>query len=443
MLINPLPHFINRIRSSINACILAALLALLVACRGPQVEELQSVSLVVTNGTLIDGTGSDPVADGLVAVQRNRIATVGQSAGFKFPAETEVIDATGGTILPGIFNSHVHKAHTAATRRDLFLLDGVTSVCDSGVSSALMQEFEQDESQFGPAALAFKSGPPITAPGGYPGQFYGFTWGYEIQGVDQAEMAVRDLYTGGADYIKVALEPGFDSQTLPVMSLQELRSVVTAVHANDLLVRAHVAKSNMLDIALEAGVDFIEHVPMPSTSYEDLESMFDDAGVFRIPSGLEAQLLRMVDQGVVLVPTLDVFIDDTYSRGNIEPETEIFNPAIPGIVLFFHDSGGIISVGNDYGNAGVQPEMPLHEMDLLQIAGLSPMEVLEAATRHAAYVCGQRETLGTPESGQLAMQPLLAPISSIHAHVEHTLNWEMGSELRIPKYSLRNTNSAA
>lgn len=174
MLINPLPHFINRIRSSIHACILAALLALLVASRGPQVEELQSVSLVVTNGTLIDGKGSDPIADGLVAVQRNRIATVGQSAGFKFPAETEVIDATGGTILPGIFNSHVHKAHTVATRRDLFLLDGVTSVCDLGVSSALMQEFEQYESQFGPAARAFKLGPTITAPGGYPGQFYGF-----------------------------------------------------------------------------------------------------------------------------------------------------------------------------------------------------------------------------------------------------------------------------
>ena len=343
-----------------------------------------------------------PITDGLVAIDGNRIIAVGQSTDFKIPDEATVIDAAGGTILPGVINSHAHRAHAAATRRKLFLLDGVTSVCGLAVPLSRMQAYEQEESNSGPAARGFKAGPIVTAPGGYPGPYHGFFLNYEIQGEDEAEIAVRDLHTRGADFIKVALEPGLASEFLPVMNLRELRSIVATAHAHDLLVRAHVQKSAMLDIALEAGVDVIEHVPMPSYSHENLGSMFDDAGVFRIPSELQAQMLRMIDQGVVLVPTLDVFIGDTYRREDIEPEMEVFFQAILGVVGFFHDSGGIIAVGNDYGNPGVHPGMPLREMDLLQTAGFSPLEVIEAATKHAAYVCGHSDELGTLERGKLA-----------------------------------------
>ena len=128
-----------------------------------------------------------------------------------------------------------------------------------------------------------------------------------------------------------------------MITLQELRSIVATAHENDLLVRAHVMKSTMLDIALETGVDVIEHVPLPSYFPEDLEAYFDDVGVFRIPSSIEEQMHRMIDQGVVLVPTLDAY----RGRDN-DPETEIFFQAALEIVRFFQDSGGIIAVGNDY-----------------------------------------------------------------------------------------------
>jgi imidazolonepropionase-like amidohydrolase len=110
----------------------------------------------------------------------------------------------------------------------------------------------------------------------------------------------------------------------------------------------------------------------------------------------------MIDQGVVLVPTLDVLTSDSFLRRVIGSEPEVFIQANIGVVRFFHDSGGIIAVGNDYGNPGVQPGMPLREMDLLQTAGLSPLEVIEAGTKHAAYVCGQSDELGTLERGKLA-----------------------------------------
>lgn len=264
-----------------------------------------------------------------------------------------------------------------------------------------MHYLEEEGIQSGPAARGFKAGPIVTAPGGYPGIIFGTYNSYEIQGEDEAEIAVRDLYAQGADFIKVALEPGIFGEPWPVLNLQELRSIVATAHAHDLLVRAHVNNA-MLDLALEAGVDVIEHVPMPSFLHEDLESMFDDVGVFRMPPELEAQMLRMIDQGIVLVPTLDVIIDDSYQREDIESETDVVIQAVLGVVRFFHDSGGIIAVGNDYGNAGVQPGMPLREMDLLQSTGLSRMEVIEAATKHAAYVCGHADDLGTLETGKLA-----------------------------------------
>ena len=191
-----------------------------------------------------------------------------------------------------------------------------------------------------------------------------------------------------------------------MITAQELGAVVATAHANDLLVRSHVTKSAMLDIALEAGVDVIEHVPIGSDSPEELESMFDEAGVFHLPPEVKAQILNMIDQNIVLVPTLEVYLRDPYLLKAIEPETDVLNhaffQAILGVVRFFHDSGGIIAVGNDYGNPGVQSGMPLREMELLQAAGLSPNEVIEAATRHAAYVCGHGDELGTLEKGKLA-----------------------------------------
>jgi imidazolonepropionase-like amidohydrolase len=354
------------------------------------------------NGTIIDGTGADPIPDGLVAIGGNRIVAVGPAADFTVPQDVVIIDAAGGTILPGIFNAHAHKTATAATRRHLFLLNGVTSVCDLGDLLARMGDFEEQEIQSGPAARGFNAGPMVTAPAGYPGPYYGYEASYEVQDEAEAELAVRDLHARGADFIKVALEPGLASQPLPVIGAQELSTLVATAHAEGLLVRAHVTNSAMLDLALDAGVDVIEHVPLPYDAEDNLAPLFDAEGNFRPPSELESQLLRLIDQGVVLVPTLDVLTSEAVLRGELGAEPEVFIQALVGVVDFYHDSGGIVAVGNDYGNPGVQHGLPLREMDLLRSAGLSPLEVIEAATRHAAYVCGHGDELGTLEVGKLA-----------------------------------------
>jgi imidazolonepropionase-like amidohydrolase len=390
------------IKKCLALSILVALLVPVAACNGSANNELAGISLVLTHGIVIDGKGSDPIPDGLVAIRDNRIVFVGQSSEFRIPRDALVIDAEGGTILPGVINSHARNVAGAGTRRISFLLDGVTSVCDLGAQLMRMPAFEEEKVNSGPAARGFKAGPIITAPGGYPAPFVGSSISYEVQGKDEAELAVHDLHTQGADFIKVALDPGTVSEPWPVLNLEELRTVVETAHSYGLLVRAHMTDSTMLDMALEAGVDVIEHVPMPPNSHVDLESMFDDSGNFRMPPELETQMLRMIEQRVVLVPTLDVYMGDIEYFGDRYGDADSFMEALLGVVRFFHDSGGTIALGNDYSNPGVESEMPLSEMILLRSAGLTPSEVIKAATRQAAYVCGQGNELGTLEAGKLA-----------------------------------------
>ncbi|MEJ2217727.1 MAG: hypothetical protein P8099_14050, partial [Gemmatimonadota bacterium] len=108
-------------------------------------------ALVVTNGTVIDGTGAPPIVDGVVAVDGQRIVAVGDAAGFQIPRDARVVDAGGGTILPGIIDSHVHSAYDPAVRR-AFLTDGVTTVCDLGTTLDRLPMFDVDSVPEGPVA---------------------------------------------------------------------------------------------------------------------------------------------------------------------------------------------------------------------------------------------------------------------------------------------------
>ncbi len=120
-----------------------------------------------------------------------------------------------------------------------------------------------------------------------------------------------------------------------------------------------------------------------------------------MPPDLEIQLRRMIEQGTVLVPTLETYVTHS-SQSDPDPEDDTFVQTVYGVVRFYHDSGGSIALGNDYPYPWAEAGMPLREMMLLQNAGLSPMDVIEAATQHAAYVCGQAGDLGTLEAGKLA-----------------------------------------
>jgi imidazolonepropionase-like amidohydrolase len=384
--------------------------ALLITLLGCAVDSLRvpDDALVIRNGTVVDGTGRPPIADGVVVVQGGRIVAVGEAADFEIPGSARVLDAGGGTIMPGIINSHAHATADPAVRR-AFLTDGVTTVCDVGTSLDRLSRFEQDSVPEGPSARGFWAGPIITAPDGYPGPVYGSQFSYQVATPDEARNAVADLLNRGASMIKITLAPGDPRDPWPILDLDQVRAIVQEAHSRSALVRAHVFEPYLVeDIVLPAGVDVIEHSPFPILSPEEENSVLESddprTQLFDIVAPeFEELLARVVEQGIVMVPTLDEHIGGLYKKPERSRVEGIVIDVHVEAVRRFHALGGIVALGNDYGGIPhVELGMPLTEMNLLLAADLTPMEVIEAATRHAAYVCGQAETLGSLEPGKLA-----------------------------------------
>ncbi|NIM51473.1 MAG: hypothetical protein GTN78_04365 [Gemmatimonadales bacterium] len=130
----------GRLRTSYGPCLALAIVTF-VAC-GRDGSRIPEDALLVRHGTVIDGTGAPPIVDGVVVVQGDRILAIGEAAGFNIPEGVRIIDAGGGTVLPGIVDAHTHSTHGASIRRT-FLVDGVTTVCNLGTSLDRLSQFAE------------------------------------------------------------------------------------------------------------------------------------------------------------------------------------------------------------------------------------------------------------------------------------------------------------
>ena len=188
--------------------VIAAFLTLFSENMNPQLQvELTSASqdiLVIKNGTVIDGTGVDPIENGAVIIRGNHVHAVGKAADLVFPSTADIIDAQGQTILPGIINSHVHHAGPYEQRRR-FLEAGVTSVCDLGSPQEEISLFQETQGAEGPTARGFYAGRILTAPGGYPdglGRTQGFN--YEVSTPLEARVCGQEKELGTLEQGKLA-----------------------------------------------------------------------------------------------------------------------------------------------------------------------------------------------------------------------------------------------
>ena len=371
--------------------------------RAPQ--HIPPEALVIGNGTIIVGDGSDPISDGVVVIKQDRIMAVGRSNDFVIPQGARVVDAQGGTIMPGIINAHVHGLADPTLRRLYFLNKGVTAICDMGLQLSEMSKFKQyDRGQL--AARGFRAGPIISAPGGYPGVYWGPAIGYEVANPTEAKAAVNDLANRDADVIKIAIEPGGPAQPWPSLTLEDAAAIVQEAHARGLLVRAHVGRTegtSVMKIITESRLDVIDHVPIPVFSAIDAYNLVKDTAHYRIDADYEARLKSLVDHGITMVPTLDAHTLWCESPRLTSQQKQACLDFYLQPVNRFHALGGKVALGNDYGADGaIANGMPLREMKLLLAAGLKPLEVIEAGTRNSAYVCGHGDELGTLQAGKLA-----------------------------------------
>src|SRR5262245_35493627 len=228
----------------------------------------QPARKALVGGTLIDGYGGPPIRNSVILIEGERIQAVGQVASLPVPPGVEVISTEGMSVLPGLWDMHVHTmlnghsdyAHwdktypsqlesviMPASAKQL-LLAGVTSARDLGgplkASIAVRDRIKKGEI---PGPTMYVSGPFIQHEP-YPGTDY-FRWG--VTGAEDARNKVRTLAEAGVDVIKL-----IDQDQ---MTMEEVLAVVSEAHKFKLTVVAHSHRPEEIRRGLQAGVDCFEH----------------------------------------------------------------------------------------------------------------------------------------------------------------------------------------
>ena len=370
---------------------------------------------VLTGATLIDGTGAAPVPDAAVVIGDGRVPEAGPRAALAWPADAEVIDARGRTVIPGLIDAHDHlashgyalatrwgldePASTAHLRTARVLADtlamGYTTVRDAGGLDAGFKLAVEQGLIPGPRLVL---GLQIISPTGGIGDRvspsgHGCCGAYDpllpdrgATGPDAVRDVVRRLVRAGADVIKTATTGGASSRPGhgpldAAFSPVEMEALVTESHALGRRVMCHALGGPGLLTALEAGVDSVEH-----GCYLDEDPTL---------------LNRMAVQGTFFVPTLTVYV---YHRESPAPHVRERARALHAhhvaSVQRALERGVPIAAGTDAGGHG-HPRNAL-ELKYLVEAGLSPMQALRAGTQWAARCLGLDREIGTLEKGRQA-----------------------------------------
>lgn len=367
-----------------------------------QLLSLGEPVLVLSGGTLIDGMGGAPLEDALVVIRGERIVAVGRAGEVAIPARATVVELRGASVLPGVINAHVHSGYRES-RLAAWAHDGVTTVRDllGPEDYSLVDRLSTDPS----LARVIAAGPFVTVPGGYPVVPWGVTNVVTITTPEEARVAVHRLVDGGADLIKIAIESGGDfGRRIPTFSLAQATAVTEAAHARRVPVSAHVTTSPDLPRALDAGVDDIAHM------------VVDDPP--------DALIARVVRDNVIWVPTLELWhwVDAGHRTR-----------AVANLRRFVR-AGGTVALGTDFNgyDAPFQLGMPIIEMELMQEAGMTPMQIIVAATSRAAWVCNRQDDLGRVAPGWIADLVVVDgdPLQDIHALADVRLVVRSGTIIR-------------
>ena len=373
---------------------------------------------LIRNATLIDGTGQAPVTDAALIIEDNQIRSVGPASTIKLPAaEIVEIDAQGGFLLPGFFDTHVHLLFEGFNMvRDMqapfslrfyksidymrrTLEAGVTSVRDAGGADAGVKQSVDNGDVLGPRMQISVSVLTITGGHGDGWMLSGNEWelfpaypGFphgRVDGAEHVRQKVRQVLRAGAEVVKVCATGGVLSPTdhpeFIQFSPQELRVIVEeAAFRRGVKVMAHAQGAEGIKNAVRAGIHSIEH------------------GVYLDDEAIEL----MLEHGTYLVPTLLAPLGvlevgesggmPDYGLRKAREVVEIHSQSISKA----HQAGVKIAMGTD---SAVTPHgQNLRELGLMVSIGMSPMEAIVASTSIAAACLGWDDRLGTLESGKLA-----------------------------------------
>ena len=359
-------------RARILLCLFAALCS---GCHSAEPLVRVEDGLALVNALVIDGTGADPIENAVIVLSDNRIAAVGPATDIDIYGTIDTIDVGGSIVLPGFMNAHIHRGYDSLNLAT-WAEAGVTTVRDLGADHTQGLAVLRDDLMREPTnARLVIAGPILTEPNGYPIIPFGASSAMTIATVEDARSTVNALLDEGMDIIKVAVECGeVFGRVIPVLSDEKLNEIVSVAHARGTRASAHITVSQDLERALNAGFDDMAHM-----------------AVDRVPDAL---IQRMVEENVYWVPTLELWQGASYTLVDAAKDN----------LRRFVAAGGKVALGTDYAGYYTPFElgMPMTEITLMHEAGMTPMQIIVAATKNAAYVCNLENDLGTLEEGKIA-----------------------------------------
>lgn len=387
----------------------------------------------LVGGTLIDGFGGKPIHNSIIIIEGKIIKEVGTFGSIIIPQNAEVISTEGMTVLPGLWDMHVHTminghadyAYWDKTYLPLLkdvimpssahqlLMAGVTSARDLGAplkeSIAVRDAINRGEI---PGATLYVSGPFIQHKP-YPGT-EAFRWG--VVGAEDGRRKIKKLAEAGVDVIKL-----IDQDE---MTSEERKAVVDEAHRNGLKVVAHAHRPEEIRTGLEAGVDSFEHTGLSSAPEfpEDVMAM------------IKERTAQMSKGPLFWCPTVEGLYNYEYLRDHPEKlDTDSWHLGLPDSIVsdikssiahpdrlpYFQltpirkptlqrkikqlmDAGVVLMIGTDSGiPMKFHSQSTWNELDVwVNEFGIDPMYAIRAATYWPSLWMGVSDKVGTITPGK-------------------------------------------
>ena len=352
-----------------------------------------------------------------VLVDGERIAVVG-----KLPEETQCdheVDGTGKFLLPGVIDCHAHSTMVCGTRHmpDFFAssdaeltLDGainaekmvrcgITTIRDCGgrrFETLAVRDYINKGKLIGPRMLC--SGTPLKVVGGHePGADYTGPW--------EARARVREFLMHGVDFLKVMVTGGLgkagEDPGCVEPTQEELDAIVSEAKKHGKKVACHCHSRQGMEMLVKAGADSVEH-----STYLDahVDKLLIENGVYVVPTFLPYMNYALLgEQEHQLMDTV------LAARAIVDEKKRRFKEAFDlGVkVAFGRDSGGFMMDQGEF----------VQEMLYMEDAGMTPAQIIHAATEESAKLCGVFGETGSIDEGKSADMILLSasPLEDLRA----------------------------
>ena len=365
----------------------------------------------IVGGTVVDLEGKTPIENAVILVEGERITAIGEAGKVKIPDGAEQIDTGGSWLIPGLMNMHVHLGLVLPGKMKAELYDeseaalalrmaanareslqaGVTTIRLTGARAhadlALMRAINKGQAD-GPRI--FSAGEALSITAGHGSKKDQKT---KYDGPDELLKAARTQISAGAKWIKIAISGGIATDggdlAAALMMPEEIHTVVDAAHRFGAKVTAHSGSPVATDIAIDAGLDCVEH------------GYFLD----------RPTLKKMKEHGTWLVPTIVVSQPATapfFERIGSPPwylkRRESAGKAHWKALQMAIEEGVNIALGTDQ-----MPAEPndgttatAREAQYYVEAGMTPLQALRSATVETARMLEAEDEIGTLETGKYA-----------------------------------------